>query len=103
MLARLVRIVTAAVVLLIVAGILLRLLDANTSNSVVSAIDDIARWLVTPFAGIFSLDDAKVQIAVNWGLAALVYGAAGAVVSSLLARAALGRGDRLERRGGFVH
>jgi len=89
-LARVVRIVTAVVVVVIVAGILIHVLDANTSNAIVSFFDDAARWLTQPFHGIFSLDDRKAQLAVNWGLAALVYGFVGILLSRLIARAAAG-------------
>ena len=34
----------------------------------------------------FTLDDRKLQVAVNWGLALVVYLAAGRVISSLLRR-----------------
>ena len=94
MLARLVRFITAAVVLVIVVGIVLKLLEANASNDVVSVIYDIAGWLVTPFKGLFSLDPAKAQTAVNWGIAALVYGLVGFFIASLLARAGLAGRDR---------
>ena len=94
LLARLVRVVTALVVLVIVLGILFRVLDANTSNAIVGAVNDVASWLVTPFKGIFSLDEPKTQVVVNWGLAALIYGIVGALIASLLARAGLGRRDR---------
>lgn len=89
MLARLIRIITALIVGVIVVGIVLHLLDANSSNGLVSAIYDIAGWFVDPFKGIFSLDERKAEIAVNWGIAALVYAIVGGVIASLLARAAL--------------
>lgn len=89
MLARLVRLVTALVVGVIVVGIVLHLLDANESNAIVSAVYDVAGWLVDPFKGLFSLDEQKAQIAVNWGIAALVYAIVGGLIASLLARAAL--------------
>lgn len=89
MLARLVRLVTALVVGVIVVGIVLHLLDANASNGIVSAVYDVAGWLVDPFKGLFSLDEQKAQIAVNWGIAALVYAIVGGLIASLLARAAL--------------
>lgn len=98
MLARMVRMLTMAVVVVIVAGILLHVLDANAGNAVVSAIHDVAGWLVSPFAGLFSFDDKDLQIAVNWGLAALVYGLVGSFIASLLARAGV---DREERPGWF--
>ena len=47
-LARVVRLVTGVVVALIVAGILIHVLDANTSNVIVSAIDDAASTGASP-------------------------------------------------------
>jgi hypothetical protein len=93
LLARLVRLVTAVVVAIIVAGILLNVLDANMSNSIVSAINDAAKWLVGPFKDVFSPKDGKVRIAVNWGLAAVVYAIVGGIIAALLARAGLAAAD----------
>ena len=97
-LARVVRVATGVVVVLIVAGILIHVLDANTSNAIVSFFDDAARWLTQPFHGIFNLDDRKAQLAVNWGLAAVVYAIVGSVIARLLARSAAG--GRLKRPWG---
>lgn len=87
LLARIVRLITAVVVGFIVVGIVLHLLEADAGNALVGFVYDVAEWLVTPFKGIFSLDDSKAQIAANWGLAAVVYAIVGGVLSSLLARA----------------
>jgi hypothetical protein len=72
-LARVVHLVVSIVVLIIVAGILLVVLKANPTNSIVSDVHDWARWLAGPFDGMFSFHSAKVAIAVNWGNAAVVY------------------------------
>ena len=93
--ARAVRMAIGVVVVLILTGILIHVLGANTSNAIVSFLDDAARWLTQPFHGIFNLDNAKAQIAVNWGLAAVVYAIVGGLVARLLARS--GRGGRLRR------
>jgi hypothetical protein len=90
-LARAVRMVTGIVVVVIVAGILIHVLDANTSNAIVSFIDDTANWLTTPFHGMFSPDGKNVRLAVNWGVAAVVYALVGMLLARLLARSA-GRG-----------
>jgi hypothetical protein len=82
--------VTGLVVGIIVVGIVLHALGANGSNAIVSLVYDIDGWLVSPFKGVFSPDGAKLKIAVNWGLAALVY----AVVGSLIARLLAGMGGR---------
>lgn len=86
-LARAVRLVTAVVVVLIVAGILIHVLDANTSNGLIAAIDDAANWLTQPFQGMFTPDGAKVRLAVNWGIAAVVYGVVGMLLARLIGRA----------------
>src|SRR3954471_16457698 len=47
-LARAVRLATTVAVALLVAGILVHLLGANTSNGIVSALNDAAKWLPAP-------------------------------------------------------
>lgn len=84
--ARVVRIVASVAVLIIVVGILLVVLEANPTNSIASAIHDAARWLVGPFDGLFSFDSAKVALAVNWGIAAVVYLAVASLIVRLLRR-----------------
>lgn len=86
--ARVIRLVTGLIALLIVAAILLRLLDANATNAVVKDVHDAARFFVGPFNGVFSPKSAKVALAVNWGLAAVVYLVVGGFVARLIARAA---------------
>ena len=87
LLARLVQLVVSVVVLIIVAGILLVVLKANPSNSIVSQVHDWARWLAGPFDGIFSFRNARVAIAVNWGIAAVVYLFVGGLIARLIGRA----------------
>jgi hypothetical protein len=86
MLARLVKAVTAVVVGAILIGILLRVLEADRDNAIVGFFDDVARWLVDPFSGIFALDSRKLEIVVNWGLAAVVYALVGGLIATLLVR-----------------
>lgn len=97
--ARIIRLVTMGVVAVIVAAILFFVFEANPSNDIVSAITDWARWLVGPFKNLFNFDNAKTAVAVNWGLAALVYGFVGSLLASLCVRAsAVGEGWRARRR-----
>jgi hypothetical protein len=96
-LARLVRLAATVVVAFILAGIAIHLLDANTSNDIVSAVNDVAEWLTQPFHNFFDLNDDEARIAVNWGLAALVYAVAAAIIVRLLAGAGAGVG-RFRRR-----
>ena len=97
-LARIVRIVTAIVVAFIVVGIALHLLDANSGNALVGFVYDVAGWLVTPFKGIFNLDDSKLQIALNWGIGAVVYGLVGSLIARMLAGAGLAGRERMAAR-----
>jgi hypothetical protein len=83
--ARVVRTIGTVVALILVAGIVLVVLGANRHNEIVNVVLDAARWLAGPFDGLFNLTRAKVEIAVNWGIATVVYFA----ISRLLARLAL--------------
>jgi hypothetical protein len=83
-LARVVHLIVGIVVLIIVAGIVLVLLKANATNSIVSEVHGAARWLAGPFDGIFSFHSARVAVAVNWGIAAVVYLSVGGLISRLL-------------------
>ena len=99
LLARIMRLIAFLVVGFVVVGIALHLLDANAGNAVVSFVYDVAGKLVSPFANVFRLH-GKTHIAVNWGLAAVVYAVVGLAISRLLARAGLGiRGGFARRRG----
>jgi hypothetical protein len=95
LLARIVRLIGALAVGFVVVGIALHLLDANSGNAIVSFVYDVAGKLASPFANVFGLH-GKAHIAVNWGLAAVVYAIATAAISRLLTRAGLGI------RGGFT-
>lgn len=76
----------AVVVGIVVVAILLVVLGANESNGVVNWIHDAGSWLTSPFHGIFHISDRKAGVAVNWGIAALVY----SVIAMLLIRLAAG-------------
>ncbi len=84
-LAQLVRLAAGVVAAIIAAGILLVVLEANPTNDIVSAVHDAARALAGPFDGMFTLDSAKATIAVNWGIAAIVYLIVGALIARLIA------------------
>jgi hypothetical protein len=89
--ARLIRTVAMIVAAILVVGIILRLVGANPANSIVSDIHDAGNWLAGPFRNIFTVKNAKEAIALNWGLAAVVYLIVGHLLASLLARAGAGR------------
>jgi len=85
-LARALEIVVAVVASVIAIGVLLVVLEANPENAIVEPIHDAARWLVGPFEDFFTLDDPKLQVAVNWGLAVVVYVLVGRTIAGLLRR-----------------
>jgi hypothetical protein len=85
-LARMVQFAVGIVVLVVVAGILLVVLKANPANSIVSEVHDWARWLARPFDGMFSFHSANDAIAVNWGIAAVVYLLVGVLIARLVGR-----------------
>jgi hypothetical protein len=85
-LARIVRLITSVVVGLIVVAIVLVLLEANRDNAIVDWLVGAGDFLSKPFHGIFTPDGRKAQVAVNWGLAAVIYGLAGGFLARLLRR-----------------
>jgi hypothetical protein len=84
--ARVVRLITSVVVGLLLVAIALVVLEANRDNAIVEALLDAGAWLAGPFDNVFSMDTRKERIAVNYGLAALVYAIAGGLIARLLRR-----------------
>jgi hypothetical protein len=94
-LARAIRFIAGVVVATIVVAVILRLLDANPANALVSDIHDAGAWLVGPFANVFPVRGAKLHMALNWGLAAVIYAIVGGLLATLVAR---GTGAGFRRR-----
>jgi hypothetical protein len=84
--ARVVRLVTSIVVGLLLVAIALVVLEANRDNAIVEALLDAGAWLAAPFDDVFSMDTRKERVAVNYGLAAVVYAIAGGLIARLLRR-----------------
>jgi len=89
LLARMVKTLASVVAGVIVVGILLHVFGANSHNEVVRFVYDLDRPLVSPFQSLFNLHSAKLQIALNWGIAAAVYAMVGTLIARLLAGVAL--------------
>jgi hypothetical protein len=87
LLANIVRTVAGVIVAILVIAILLVVLGASQSNDIVNWIHDAGSWLAGPFKGLFSFKDNKLQVAVNWGIAAVVYGIVAGVITRVLAGA----------------
>lgn len=83
-LARLLGFLVGLVVLVIALAIVLRALSANPANAIVSDVHDAARALVGPFKNVFSIKAPKTALAVNWGLAAIVYLNVGALIVRMI-------------------
>jgi hypothetical protein len=85
-LARAVILLTSAIALILILGIVLAVLEANRSNDIVQVVRDAAGILAGPFDDLFKLDSNKAEKAVNWGIAAVAWLALGRLVARLLLR-----------------
>ena len=84
--ARAVILAATAVAAVLLLGIALVVLEANPANDLVQFVRDAARFLAGPFDDLFNLQRHKVEIAVNWGIAAVVWYAAGRLIARVLLR-----------------
>jgi hypothetical protein len=82
--ARAIILAATAVALVLVLGIVLVVLKANPSNDIVKLVHDAAKFLAGPFDGLFNLQRHKVEVAVNWGIAAVVWYTVGRLIARLL-------------------
>ena len=85
--ARVISLIGTVIAAIIVIGILLVVLDANARNAIVEWFTDAARWLAGPFRDLFAIDNREWRVAVNWGLAAIVYLAISRLIARFAARA----------------
>ena len=87
LLARLVLLVAVLIALLIGAAILLTLVDANASNTIVKGIHEGANFFAGAFTGLITFPGhPERELAVDWGIALVVYLLLGALISWLIAR-----------------
>lgn len=77
-----INVVGAILALILVAHILFALLGANPNNTLAATIADWANVLALWFVNLFTLGDAKLQLLLNYGLAAIFW----LIVAGLLAR-----------------
>jgi hypothetical protein len=75
-----------AVFLLLAAGIVLYIFDADPGNTLVDLVLDAAGWFGGPFEGLFDAEDDKTQVVFDWGLAAIVYAMAAVLVAAVVDR-----------------
>jgi len=82
--ARIVSAIFVAIVGIILLGILFYVYGANPANPVVSFVAEAADFLVAPFRFIFLLDNNNAQVAINWGIGALIYLVVGSLIAGAL-------------------
>ncbi|MEU6041659.1 hypothetical protein ABZ801_40345 [Actinomadura sp. NPDC047616] len=85
-LAGVVSLVTTLVVLVLAVHIVFVAFEANTGNELVRRVAGWAHDLAWQFKDVFQPANAKIEVAVNYGLAALVYLLAGRIVVGLVRR-----------------
>jgi hypothetical protein len=97
MLARLVMTLATLIALLIALAIVLRDVDANSSNTIVKGLHEGANFFAGSFTGLITFaGHPKRAITVDWGIALVVYLIVGSLVANFIAR--LGRGGLSFRR-----
>lgn len=82
----LISIATTVVVLVLAVYIVFVAFDANTGNSLVHRISGWADDLAWQFKDVFQPRNHKVEVAVNYGLAAVVYLVIGRILVALVRR-----------------
>jgi vacuolar-type H+-ATPase subunit I/STV1 len=78
--------ITSVVLGFLLIGILLVVLEANRGNEIVNFVLNIGEFFADPFDNIFSPDGYKAKVALNWGIAALIYGLIGGLIVNHLRR-----------------
>lgn len=78
--------VTTVVVVILAVHIAFVVFEANTGNDIVGWFADRATDLAWQFTDVFQPDDPKAEVAVNYGLAALVYLVIGRILVALVRR-----------------
>ncbi len=86
--ANLIRLVGLLLFVGIGVGIVLVVLDAKEDGTLVGSWLDACRTVVDPFDRLIDLERGKehLQIAINWGIAAVVYLGVAMLIGSLLLR-----------------
>lgn len=81
-----VRVVVGLATTVFLLHIVFVLLEANQGNGFVSFVYMLAKALVLGLGDVFTPDEAKVGVVMNYGLAALVYAVVGHVIINALRR-----------------
>lgn len=82
LIARIIRLIATVVAVILALGIAFVVFGASPGNTIVSHVHDWAKTLAGPFDGMFHLKNPKANVALNWGIALVVY----LVIGHLIAR-----------------
>jgi hypothetical protein len=77
----------AVIAAVLVVGVLLVLIGANQQNTIVDFVLDVGRFFARPFNHLLPQHNAKQDMVVNWGIAALAYLIVGSLLAKLIHRA----------------
>jgi hypothetical protein len=86
--ARAVLVVGTIVFVVLAVGIVLVVLGANHSNELVKAVHSAAQFLAGPFDGLFTLHSRRATVALDWGIAAVVWYVVARFIARLIVRRA---------------
>ncbi|MEU2558268.1 hypothetical protein ABZ626_02815 [Streptomyces longispororuber] len=84
--AKVVVVIADVMAFILVLWILMDLLDANRANDLVQLVRDVARWLAGWSHDLFTFDARWARVVAGYGLAAVVYLAAGHFLAGRLRR-----------------
>jgi hypothetical protein len=90
-----VNVLCALFAVVLVARIVMVIGEANPANGVASFVRGFSSAVSLGFGDLFTPADGKFQVLLNYGFAAVVWLAFGAVITMLLRRFALSDGDEL--------
>jgi hypothetical protein len=85
-LAGVIRLIVGLVVTIFLLHIMFVVFEANQDNGFVSGIYDVAKVLVLGLGDVFTPDDAKLGVFLNYGFAALIYLVIGELIVRVLNR-----------------
>jgi hypothetical protein len=81
-----VRIAAMIICILLALHIAFVVFSANGDNAIVRTVNDWADWFAWRFRDMFVPKDHRVEVLVNYGIAAVVYLIVGRVIAGLIAR-----------------
>lgn len=84
--ASLIGVAAAAAAIILALHIVFVIFETNQDNGIVRFVGGFADTLVWEFEGLFVPDNERLRVLVNFGLAAVVYLAAGRLVARLVRR-----------------